>query len=148
MSILKASIVIPTYKYPDVVDCLKILSKDKYPDFEVIVVDDGSGDGSVDVVKKFIKGRKDFRLVVLSKNSGPAVARNRGARESKGDVILFTDSDCRPCNDWVSKMMKPFVDSNITGVCGTYRTWNSDSVVARFVGYEIALRHERMAKRK
>ncbi len=148
MSILKASVVIPTYKYPKVVDCLDILSRDKYPDFEVIIVDDGSGDGSVGVIKKFIKGRKKFRLVILPKNSGPAVARNRGAKEAIGDVVLFTDSDCRPCSGWISKMMKPFADSDIIGVCGAYRTWNSESMVARFVGYEIALRHERMAKRK
>ena len=148
MSVLKASVIVPTYRYPGVVDCLEVLSRQNYTDYEVIVVDDGSCDESVGIVKNFVKGKKKFRFIVFDKNRGPAAVRNAGVKKAKGDVVLFTDSDCKPCMDWVSKMMKPFSDSSVAGVSGTYRTWNDESVVARFVGYEIALRHERMAKRK
>ena len=147
MMALKASVIVPTYRYPKIVYCLEALSKQDYPDYEVIIVDDGSDDGSVDVIKKFILRKKNFKLIVLPENSGPAHVRNKGVLEAKGDVVLFTDSDCIPYKTWISRMVEPFYDESVAGASGTYKTWNSESMIARFIGYEIALRHRRMAKR-
>jgi cellulose synthase/poly-beta-1,6-N-acetylglucosamine synthase-like glycosyltransferase len=75
---------------------------------------------------------------------GPANARNVGAKHGRGPIILFTDADCVPDRDWIKQMMLPFDDQDVVGVSGTYKTLNKEKLVARFVGYEIAQRHDAM----
>ena len=61
-------------------------------DWELVVIDDGSTDDTADVARQF----KDPRIRILTQtNQGPSAARNRGIRESKGDMIMFFDSDDR-----------------------------------------------------
>lgn len=61
----------------------------RHDNFEVIVVDDGSEDDSVEVIKGL-----PCRLIRLAQHGGAAKARNTGARHSRGDVLFFTDADC------------------------------------------------------
>ena len=76
-----------------------------------------------------------------------AAARNVGVKEAQGDIVLFTDADCITCEEWISSMVKPFLsDLSIAGVGGTYETLNTESMTARFVGYDIAYRHSRLTK--
>lgn len=85
-------------------------------DFEVIIVDDSSTDNTVNLVKKF-----PARLVTLSKNSGPATARNLGAKEAKGETILFIDSDVILKDDALNKVKEKFSEySEIGGLIGIY----------------------------
>ena len=139
------SVVIPAYNSEKTIDStIKALLKQNYPKnkYEIIVVDDGSTDKTVDVVSKF-----PVKLIKL-KHKGPANARNVGAKRSKGNIILFTDADCVPDKNWIKNMTEPFKDPQIVGVSGTYKTLNSDKLMARFVGYEIEYRHEKMKKQK
>lgn len=69
--------------------CLAAALASRHDNFEVIVVDDGSEDDSVEVIKRF-----PCRLIRLAQHGGAAKARNTGARHSRGDVLFFTDSDC------------------------------------------------------
>ena len=69
--------------------CLAAAFASGHDDFEVIVVDDGSEDDSVEVIKGF-----PCRLIRLAQHGGAAKARNTGARHGRGDVLFFTDSDC------------------------------------------------------
>ncbi len=77
-------------------------------------------------------------------NGGPAAARNRGALEAQGAIILFTDDDCVPMPDWLDAMLEPFQDPEVIGVKGVYRT-RQKSVVARFVQIEYEDRYRLMA---
>jgi GT2 family glycosyltransferase len=85
------SVVIPSYNRRDcVVALLRDVFAQQVADFEVIVVDDCSPDGSVETF------RREFpraRIFVNEKNGGPAVTRNRGIREAKGDIVVGFDSD-------------------------------------------------------
>ncbi len=85
------SIVIPTYNRAATVrNTLSGCFAQTVSDIEVIVVDDGSSDNTVEV----LKGVDDARLVVLQQvNAGPAAARNHGMRAAKGEYIAFLDSD-------------------------------------------------------
>lgn len=145
MKKLKASIIIPMYNAENKIqELIEALSKQKEKGFEVIIVDDGSTDNSVVVLKKI---RINFPLkLIKQKNSGPAVARNKGAKNAKADIIIFLDSDCVPKEDFVKKIIEPFKDREIVGVQGEYETKNKEFLTARYVGYEMHYRHEPMKK--
>jgi GT2 family glycosyltransferase len=106
---------------------------------EILVVNDGSTDDTAAVVQR-IPG---VRLVNQS-NGGPAAARNRGALEATGSIILFTDDDCVPEPDWVTAMLAPFEDPDVVGAKGVYRTHQS-ALIARFVQIEYESRYRLMA---
>lgn len=143
---MKVSVIVPVYNGEKVIgSCLKSLLNQNYPkkNYEIIVVDDGSTDNSVEVVKKF----KRVKLI-RQKHKGPAAARNLGVKHAKGSIVLFTDADCIPSRNWIKSMVEPFKDKQVVGVAGTYKTLNKESLVARFAGYEIEERHEKMKENK
>jgi glycosyltransferase involved in cell wall biosynthesis len=87
------SVIIPVYNVEKYLsESLKGIVKQKYHNFECIIVDDGSTDGTRDILKKIKK--QDSRIKVISQsNSGVAAARNRGFKEAKGDYVIFLDAD-------------------------------------------------------
>ena len=92
------SIVLPIYnveKY--LAECLKSIEKQSYSSFEVLCINDGSTDNSLEIASKFSLKDKRFKLF-NQKNSGVSVARNRGIKEANGKYILFVDSD-----DWIEQ---------------------------------------------
>lgn len=140
------SVIVPFYNTGKKIErCITSLLNQSYPksQYEVIFVDDGSTDDSAEIVSKF----KRVKLV-RQKHRGPAVARNLGVKNSKGQIILFTDADCIPDKKWIKNMVEPFKDEEVIGVSGTYRTFNKDSLVARFAGYEIEERHKKLEKQE
>jgi GT2 family glycosyltransferase len=76
------------------------------PSFEVVVVDDGSADGTVSRVEAHAAGLP-FRVHVLrqEQSTGPAGARNRGWRSTSADVVVFTDDDCVPAPGWLRELV-------------------------------------------
>lgn len=99
------TIVIPTYGRPrQIKECLDSVSGLSYPGdgFEVIVVDDGSKTSLEEIVGAF---RKRINVKLLRQDhAGPATARNRGGNESAGRFLAFTDDDCKPEEDWLTKL--------------------------------------------
>ncbi|HEU5250105.1 MAG TPA: glycosyltransferase [Thermoanaerobaculia bacterium] len=90
------SVVVPTYRRPDtlfrVLDALG--RQDSPPDFEVVVVDDGSGDGTDERLRVY---RAPYPMRCFSQeNAGPARARNLGVEEARGDIVLFLGDDTVP----------------------------------------------------
>ncbi|MCC7519806.1 MAG: glycosyltransferase [Verrucomicrobiae bacterium] len=76
--------------------CLTSLLQMDYPDFEVILVDDGSTDSTEQIVRDFPKVR-----YLKQENLGLSVARNVGLRAARGEIIAYTDSDCMADKDWL-----------------------------------------------
>jgi glycosyltransferase involved in cell wall biosynthesis len=139
------SVIIPAYNAEKTItSTIKALLNQNYPKnkYEIIVVDDGSTDKTVEVVSRF-----PVKTIKL-KHKGPANARNVGAKKSRGSILLFTDADCVPDKNWIKNMIEPFKDPEIVGLSGTYKTLNSDKLMARFSGYEIQHRHKKMEKQK
>jgi glycosyltransferase involved in cell wall biosynthesis len=89
------SVVIPTYNRKEpLMETLKAFSKQTFKDFEVVIIDDGSSDGTKEAIDK-----NNFPFEIryfFQGNKGPAAARNRGIREAKNEIILFTDADIIP----------------------------------------------------
>jgi cellulose synthase/poly-beta-1,6-N-acetylglucosamine synthase-like glycosyltransferase len=135
------SIIIPTYNGGSrIAGCIEALLQQDAPcKPEILVVDDGSTDNTAEVVKNFPSVR-----LITQMNSGPAAARNRGALEAHGTIILFTDDDCVPMSRWLEAMLEPFRDPEVVGVKGVYRT-HQKQLAARFVQIEYEDRYRLMA---
>jgi cellulose synthase/poly-beta-1,6-N-acetylglucosamine synthase-like glycosyltransferase len=141
----EVSIIIPAHNAKaTIVETLQAILNQDFPKerYEVIVVDDGSSDSTAKVIKQF----KNVKLISIP-HSGPAKARNVGAMAAKGKFLLFTDADCVPARNWIDKMIAPLLkNEKVVGVGGTYKTLNRESAIARFVGYEIERRHEKLTR--
>jgi glycosyltransferase involved in cell wall biosynthesis len=88
------SVVIPTYNRAHAIgEAIGSALAQTFPEFEVLVVDDGSTDDTETVVRAFDDSR--LRYIRMDKNSGASAARNRGVAETKGEYIAFLDSDDR-----------------------------------------------------
>jgi glycosyltransferase involved in cell wall biosynthesis len=135
------SIIIPSFNGASRIgNCLDALLKQASgQDVEILVVNDGSTDNTGDVVERYSGVR-----CITQANAGPAAARNRGAAEARGAIILFTDDDCVPMPDWVDAMLQPFQDPEVVGAKGVYRT-HQKSLIARFVQIEYADRYRLMS---
>ena len=110
------SIIIPVYNVAPYLDeCLQSVVNQAYTDWECILVDDGSTDGSSEICDEW--GKKDSRFVVChQENGGVSKARNYGIRQAKGEYISFIDSD-----DWIG-------NNYLSDMIG----WSSDIVVSGF----------------
>ncbi|MBR5130205.1 MAG: glycosyltransferase family 2 protein [Alphaproteobacteria bacterium] len=94
------SIIIPNYNTEKYLKrCLDSLIGQTFNDIEIIVIDDGSKDKSVDIIKKYVQQDSRVKLI-QQQNSGPAKARNQGLENATGKYLMFCDSD-----DWYEPNM-------------------------------------------
>ncbi len=101
----KISVIVCTYNGEKTIrQCLQSLKKLNYPDYEILVVDDGSGDATPQIVREFSEVN-----YVLQEHRGLSAARNRGASESSGEILAFTDDDCEPDEDWLLYLAHGFL---------------------------------------
>lgn len=118
MSRIKVAIVIPTLNNAETLErCLDSVKKnDTKHKYEVIVVDAGSSDGTIEIARKYAD-----KVV----NGVPSrINRNKGIENAEGDIICFTDSDCVVPEDWIDKLVEGLLrlnekDSRIIGVGGS-----------------------------
>jgi glycosyltransferase involved in cell wall biosynthesis len=135
---MKVSVIIPAYNAEETLgEAIEaVLAQRDAGEIELVVVDDGSSDRTEDVVRRY-----PCVKYVRQVNAGPACARNRGARESGGQILLFTDADCRPQPGWVRKMTGDFARPDVSVVAGSYGIANPSSALARIIHAEIMFRH-------
>jgi len=145
----KVSVIIPSYNSErTIIGCLQGLERQSFSNFEAIIVDDESTDKSLELISEFKKKSRLKIKILKRKHLGPAAARNLGAKKSKAGIIAFLDSDCIPKKEWLERIIKPLKEKNVAVVSCAYKTENNYSLIARYVGYEIAFRHERMQKKE
>tara|TARA_B100000315_G_C14166872_1_gene402706 strand:+ start:78 stop:587 length:510 start_codon:yes stop_codon:yes gene_type:complete len=112
------SIIIPVFNGEKTIrECLKGVLNSDYKPFEIIVVDDGSMDKTLEIVKNF--GR--VKLLTQT-NSGSATAKNHGARNAKGEFFYFLDSDVVIFKDTISKLVETANKFEVDLVQGAYST--------------------------
>jgi glycosyltransferase involved in cell wall biosynthesis len=102
---MKVSIIIPTYNEINVLgECLDSLSRQTYKDVEVIVVDDGSSDGTAERFK-----------VIKQDHQGAGNARNLGAKKAKGEILVFVDADMTFDKNFIKKLIEPITNGKVKG---------------------------------
>lgn len=117
----KISVIIPVYNVKCYLNrCLDSILNQTYKNLQIILVDDGSDDGSEKICDEYEK--KDNRIMVIhKKNEGQSIARKIGLEHSDGDLISFIDSDDFVSLNFYNDMQKPFDDKNIDMVyCNIY----------------------------
>jgi glycosyltransferase involved in cell wall biosynthesis len=95
-------------------NCINSLLEQDYKDLEIIVVDDGSTDKTVSIVKEFITKNKNI-VLLYQKHNGPGSARNLGAKKAKGSVLVFPDADEEFPKDYVRKLTFPILNKKTVG---------------------------------
>jgi glycosyltransferase involved in cell wall biosynthesis len=109
-------------------ECLDSLMRLEYPDYEVVLVDDGSTDETRTIAK-------DYPQVFYhhQSNHGLSVARNVGARLASGEIIAYTDSDCVADELWLTYLVQVMQDQNVEAIGGPNVTPVSDGWIAKCI---------------
>lgn len=109
----RVSVVVCTYNGSRTIrDCMEGLTRLEYPDFEVVVVNDGSTDQTAQIVSEY-----PFRLI-STENRGLSAARNTGMLAATGEIVAYTDDDARPDPHWLQYLAHSFVKYGFAGVGG------------------------------
>lgn len=136
------SIVIPIYNNQKYIrDCVKSILNQDYKDFkkiQVILVDDGSEDNSLEICKKLQEEIKEFKIEVLTgNNEGVSKARNKGIKASEGKYIMFIDSDDFISKNAISKLVE-FFDKNYDEI---------DIVTYAMYEYDVKTKNKKIIQR-
>jgi cellulose synthase/poly-beta-1,6-N-acetylglucosamine synthase-like glycosyltransferase/peptidoglycan/xylan/chitin deacetylase (PgdA/CDA1 family) len=137
------SIVVPAYNESAVVaKAVRSLAASDYPDFEVIVVDDGSEDGTGEIVERLALDRV---RVLREPNSGKSGALNTGVAAARHPVVVTVDADTVFEPDTLARLTAPFRDERVGAVAGNTKVGNRDRMLGRWqhIDYVIGFNLER-----
>jgi glycosyltransferase involved in cell wall biosynthesis len=135
--VLNITVIIPTYNRENILkECLTALFRQTYPSsgFEIIVIDDGSTDGTESVVKKIIANSPVKLRYLKQENRGPAAARNAGIKNAQGGIVLFIGDDIIATETLIEEHMKwheSYAENN-AAILG-FVTWSPDIKITPFM---------------
>ena len=110
----KVSVIVCSYNGGQTLEaCLRSLRKVNYPDYEVVLVDDGSTDNTKEIVS-----HHPWVRAIHQPNMGLSVARNVGAAHATGEILAYTDSDCMADPDWLYYLVGTLLSGDYAGVGG------------------------------
>ena len=136
----KVSIILPTCNRKDSLEItLESLTHLRYPgeDYEVLVVDDGSTDGTGEMVEE-LKGQVPFLLRYLrQEKKGISTAKNLGMRNAQGLVFVSTDDDCTFPEDWLDKLVSQLDSPRVGAVGGPDRAHPADPFFSRCIDFTM-----------
>jgi cellulose synthase/poly-beta-1,6-N-acetylglucosamine synthase-like glycosyltransferase len=159
MNELSVSVIVPCYNEEENIDrCIKSLLASKYKFKEIIVVDDGSTDGSSAIIQRYANLGL-IKCIKRSSRGGPAKAINAGINIASGQVIGIIDGDSYVEGDWIEKVAKHFKDLSMIAVGGPIIPsnesfwercsfildnilWKSRASITGFSGTNMAIRRE------
>ena len=125
----QVSVVVCAYNAADTLeDCLSSLERLTYPDYEIILVNDGSGDGTGEIARRHPRVR-----VIDTPNRGLSAARNSGLAEARGEIVAYTDADVRVDRDWLTFLVQPLLAPEVVGSGGPNVVPDDDPAMAQCI---------------
>ncbi len=137
------SIVVPVKDEENVVGrILDSISRISYPveKFEVVIIDDGSVDGTLDICRRFCASHGNFKVLRRSVSGGKASAVNYGLKRSTGEIVAIFDADNVPSDDVLFRAAEYLKDPSVAAVQGRIHSINSrENMLTQFLAYEDAV---------
>lgn len=137
--LIPVSVIIPIYNgESDLPGLLECLEKQTYPQelVEYLLVDNNSSDRTSQILTTAQQTAKkkgiNLKHLTEDKIQSSYAARNLGIRQSKSDLLAFTDADCRPKKTWLTELIKPFQDSKIGIVVGEIVALTGNSLLEQY----------------
>jgi glycosyltransferase involved in cell wall biosynthesis len=134
----KVSVIIPVYNGErDLPELLACLRSQTYPEdrVEYLIVDNGSTDNTAQMLAESV----EVRLLRESGIQSSYAARNCGIRAAVGEILVFTDADCRPESHWLQDLIMPFNQETVGWVAGEIQALPGDSLLERFADRQETL---------
>jgi glycosyltransferase involved in cell wall biosynthesis len=134
---VKFSVIVPVFNAAIYVErCVRALLSQSLPaeQYEILMVDNNSTDRSAAIIGNFDRVR-----LINETEQGSYAARNRGVRESQGEIAAFTDPDCVPQEDWLEQILCAMADSETGVILGARRFASDSGVLGLLADYESAL---------
>jgi O-antigen biosynthesis protein len=121
----RVSVVVCSYNAERTMEaCLRSLEHLNYPDYEVIVVNDGSTDATLSIAERY-----PYCRIISQPNKGLSVARNVGAKAATGEIVAYTDSDCVADPDWLAYLVAKMEQAQLVACGGPNFPPPEDSLV-------------------
>lgn len=116
----KVSVIVPVYNSEKHIEkCINSILNQSYENIELIIVNDGSIDKTETIIKKYKRLDKRIKYF-FQKNSGPSTARNTGIENSRGEYLMFVDSDDTVSSKYVEILLKKIISENYDIACCGY----------------------------
>lgn len=135
------SVIVPSYnggnKLPRL---LSAMEAQTIEGFELLIVVDGSTDDTVEYLKNYESTKFNFKFI-FQKNTGRSSVRNSGAKEAKGNLLIFFDDDMSPINSAISRHIQ-FHQTHEKAICGGNQIENPDEAVSDFDKYRCYIRNK------
>jgi len=129
------SIIIPAHnEAKHIAKCLESLQELDYPCFEIILVDDGSTDGTSVIASEFQSKFSNLFIIRSEKKHGSAYARNQGAKQARFEILAFLDADCVADRNWLKFLVSKMVE---TGTCASGSIKPANLGISRWGDEEI-----------
>jgi cellulose synthase/poly-beta-1,6-N-acetylglucosamine synthase-like glycosyltransferase/peptidoglycan/xylan/chitin deacetylase (PgdA/CDA1 family) len=128
---VKASVIVPAYNEEKVVTMtVDSILGSTYPDFEILVVDDGSTDDTLGVLTRAYQNHPKVRICSVP-NGGKSAALNFGIARSTGEVVVMLDADTVLGRETLGNLIAPFADDSVGAVAGNAKVGNRDKSLTR-----------------
>lgn len=125
------SIIIPVYNVEKYIKrCVDSLLNQTYKNIEIILINDGSTDNTIRIIKENYRKNKNI-ILINQKNSGPAVARNNGIKHAKGKYVMFIDSDDFTDPTYVENYYYAIKNTKYDVVIGGYKRFVENKVTMK-----------------
>ena len=131
------SVIVPVYNVEKYLErCLNSLTKQTFENYEILVINDGSPDKSEEIIKKIQKKYPKTIKYYKKENGGLSDARNYGLMKSKGDYIIFVDSDDYVDKNFIKKLYDKAIEtkSDIT-ICGIFDEYEETQQKLEYINY-------------
>ncbi|WP_020135948.1 bifunctional polysaccharide deacetylase/glycosyltransferase family 2 protein [Streptomyces sp. 351MFTsu5.1] len=134
------SVIVPAYNEKEcIANTLKSLARSSHP-IEIIVVDDGSTDGTSEIAREAARrlGMTNVR-VIRQENAGKPAALNNGVRSARHDIVVMMDGDTVFEPDTVRQLVQPFADEEVGAVAGNAKVGNRNTVIGAWQHIEYVM---------